>query len=394
MKILFYTCVFCGMLPFLLGACSSAGKRGGEEAQPSGTVLAYDQAQPLELKYSDLFSRVEIVPLDTADNFLLSEVEQLRYAFDRFFVLCDNEVFVFDRQGKGKVRINRRGQGREEYLSVRGLEVSEADSLICLLTYPPKLMYFSLDGKFVREQQVESRGMELALLPDRSYAVFTKNAKASEQDVSSLLETYREEDGRTRTLLTGYARLGGQLLPSFQQKRAFTRLPGSGEVLFFQPLSNKVYSVLSADSLEVKYTLDFGANNPPEDFPEEVLPRMDLFDVVKKHWPVYGFNSCWENSRYFYIQAYVKEQPKDILFDKQASRLYAGWLNDDLLGCQMFPVEASEELLVGHVSVNHLVVLEDYLKIHPDKQLAELPKRMIEWANNVGNPIVCLYYFK
>lgn len=142
----------------------------------------------------------------------------------------------------------------------------------------------------------------------------------------------------------------------------------------------------------MKYTLDFGANNPPEDFPEEVLPRMDLFDAVKKHWPVYGFNSCWENSRYFYIQAYVKEQPKDILFDKQTSRLYAGWLNDDLLGCQMFPVEASEELLVGHVSVNHLIVLEDYLKIHPDKQLAELPKQMMEWANNVGNPIVCLYH--
>ena len=149
MKILFYTCVFCGMLPFLLGACSSAGKRGGEEAQPSGTVLAYDQAQPLELKYSDLFSRVEIVPLDTTDNFLLSEVEQLCYAFDRFFVLCDNEVFVFDRQGKGKVRINRRGQGREEYLSVCGLEVSEADSLICLLTYPPKLMYFPSSEKYI-----------------------------------------------------------------------------------------------------------------------------------------------------------------------------------------------------------------------------------------------------
>ena len=81
------------------------------------------------------------------------------------------------------------------------------------------------------------------------------------------------------------------------------------------------------------------------------------------------------------------------MFDKQTSQLYAGWFNDDLLGCQMFPVEASEELLVGHVSVNHLIVLEDYLKIHPDKQLAELPKQMMEWANNVGNPIVCLYHF-
>lgn len=39
MKILFYTCVFCGMLPFLLGACSEAGKEKTVEEEGVNTVL-------------------------------------------------------------------------------------------------------------------------------------------------------------------------------------------------------------------------------------------------------------------------------------------------------------------------------------------------------------------
>ena len=69
-------------------------------------VLSYDKALPLSQKYSDLFSRVETIPLDTTGNFLVSDIRQFRYALDHFFVLSRDEILIFDRQGKGTARIN------------------------------------------------------------------------------------------------------------------------------------------------------------------------------------------------------------------------------------------------------------------------------------------------
>ena len=375
----------------LVVSCSFPEKKGeGQEAV--GKVLSYAEALPLRQKYSDLFSRVEIVPLDTVADFLVADIRQFRYALNRFFVLSGDELLVFDRRGKGMARIDRRGQGREEYLSIRGFDVSEEDSTVCLLTFPPKLMYFSLDGTFVRECVMESRGFEMALLPDRSVAVYADNVKRGDTEKPALLDTYRAEDLRRKSFVQGYSHWEGKLIPSYQQKRVFTHLPDDKGILFSHPLSNRIYSLTSADTVETKYTLDFGKDNPPLDTPDRVRPEMAVTDVVKKYWPVYGFNSCWENSRYLYVQAFVGGECTDLLYDKRSSQFYAGWLENDLLQCQMNPVEATDTCLVGYVPTDNLVHLSEYLRLNPDQKLSEQTKRLMEWADQVGNPVVCLYW--
>mgnify|MGYP000840112476 CR=1 FL=1 len=98
-------------LSFLfLASCSFSGKTEKQSSFEPGMVLSYDKALPLSQKYSDLFSRVETIPLDTTGNFLVSDIRQFRYALDHFFVLSRDEILIFDRQGKGTARINRYGQ--------------------------------------------------------------------------------------------------------------------------------------------------------------------------------------------------------------------------------------------------------------------------------------------
>lgn len=382
-------------LSFLfLASCSFSGKTEKQSSFEPGMVLSYDKALPLSQKYSDLFSRVETIPLDTTGNFLVSDIRQFRYALDHFFVLSRDEILIFDRQGKGIARINRYGQGREEYLSLLGFDVCEKDSTVCLLTYPSKLMHFSLDGRLLREHKIGVRGFEIALLPDHSWSIFTNNLRQPESDTITLLDIYDETNGTSRHLIDGYTNLGNQLLPSFQQNRVFTHSRNGREVLFAHPLSNHIWSITSQDSVRIKYTLDFGEKNPPEDAPEMIHPDESPADAVMKYWPVYGFNSCWENNRYLYIQAFVDKQLKDILFDKQSRQLYAGWMTDDLIYCQIRPVEATDELLVGYITADDLISLEDYLNSRPEEKQPEQVTRLIERAQEEGNPIVCLYHLK
>lgn len=149
------------------------------------------------------------------------------------------------------------------------------------------------------------------------------------------------------------------------------------------------------DSVRVKYTIDFGDDNPPVDAPEMIRQNVMLSDVVMKYWSVWGFNGCWENERYLYLQAFVEEKLRDILFDKQEKQLYKGWMKDDLLRCQMKPVQETDEYVVGFISTDALIGLEDYLKSKPDgESLPEQEKQMINWAEEAGNPLVCFYYFR
>lgn len=276
-------------LSFLfLASCSFSGKTEKQSSFEPGMVLSYDKALPLSQKYSDLFSRVETIPLDTTGNFLVSDIRQFRYALDHFFVLSRDEILIFDRQGKGTARINRYGQGREEYLSLLGFDVCEKDSTVCLLTYPSKLMHFSLDGRLLREHKIGVRGFEIALLPDHSWSIFTNNLRQPESDTITLLDIYDETNGTSRHLIDGYTNLGNQLLPSFQQNRVFTHSRNGREVLFAHPLSNHIWSITSQDSVRIKYTLDFGEENPPEDAPEMIHPDESPADAVMKYWPVYG----------------------------------------------------------------------------------------------------------
>lgn len=378
----------------LIISCSSFSDSTGKEDSESGKLLSFVEALPLQKKYSDLFSKVETIPLDTVNNFLVSEVRQFRFALDHFFVLSREEIMIFNRQGKGVTRINRYGQGREEYLSIRGFDVSESDSTVCLYVFPSKLMYFSLDGKLIREHKMEGKGFEMSLLPDHSYAIYTDNTKEAGEEGKTVLDTYDATTGAWKSFVSGYASLENRLLPSFQQNRVFTHVPSGREVLFFHPLTNHIYSITSKDSVRVKYTLDFGKNNPPKDAPETMRPEMSVTDFVMKHWPVYGFNGCWENDRYFYIQTFVDKQLRDILYDKQMDRLYAGWFTDDLLYCQMKPVAATDSFLVSHLSADALLGLKDYLESRQEKEIPPLVSNLLEQAEKMDNPIVCLYHFK
>lgn len=70
-------------------------------------------------------------------------------------------------------------------------------------------------------------------------------------------------------------------------------------------------------------------------------------------------------------------------------------MKDDLLRCQMKPVQATDECLVGYISTDALIGLENYLRSKRDGEcLPEQEKQMINWAEEAGNPLVCFYYFR
>lgn len=119
------------MILFLITGCES-GK------QPANDFLTVDitaNYPKKELILQD-FLDVEYIPLETNEEFITSASMQ---AIGKNLIILrnkngqDGDIFIFDRTGKGQRKINRSGQGSQEYTNM-GLLPSMRRKVSCLST--------------------------------------------------------------------------------------------------------------------------------------------------------------------------------------------------------------------------------------------------------------------
>ncbi|KYG78778.1 6-bladed beta-propeller [Roseivirga echinicomitans] len=109
---------------------------------------------PVE-RFSDLIESVELVRMEETDNSLLSYI----YAIDHtkgelvFTSGREDDVFVFDLKGNFVRKINRKGEGPEEYLDITDLWL-EGDTLVIYSKNQLTVKRYKLDGDFIRSERL------------------------------------------------------------------------------------------------------------------------------------------------------------------------------------------------------------------------------------------------
>ena len=136
-----------------------AGCRGGEqsETQSDGfiTVDVTANYPKKELILQD-FMDVEYIALETNDDFITQGLVQ---DIGRDIIIVtnrndDGDIFTFDRNGKALKKINRKGQGAEEYTDVLGIALDEDNGEMFVNDYlARKILVYDLDGNFKRRLQ-------------------------------------------------------------------------------------------------------------------------------------------------------------------------------------------------------------------------------------------------
>ena len=98
------------------------------------------------------FFDVEYTALETNDDFLCQGVV-LAVGHNVILVknqLNDGELFIFDRKGKGLRKINRKGQGSEEYISIPEITLDEDNNEIFINNFN-RILIYDLFGNFKRK---------------------------------------------------------------------------------------------------------------------------------------------------------------------------------------------------------------------------------------------------
>ncbi|MDR2915950.1 MAG: 6-bladed beta-propeller [Tannerella sp.] len=100
------------------------------------------------------FMDVEYIPLETSDDFLTQSLV-LAVGEDLIIVknrVNDGDIFIFDRTtGKGLRKINRKGQGPEEYTSYQWVALDEGVGEMFVNDMPSgRILVYDLEGNFKR----------------------------------------------------------------------------------------------------------------------------------------------------------------------------------------------------------------------------------------------------
>lgn len=128
----------------------------GENKQSTNKLAIVDVAKhhpEKELILQD-FMDVEYIPLETNDEFV-TQGKVMAIGAEVILITNwanDGNVFVFDRKtGKALKKINRKGQGGEEYVGITEIVLDEANKEIFVIAYTgSKISVYDLDGNFKR----------------------------------------------------------------------------------------------------------------------------------------------------------------------------------------------------------------------------------------------------
>ena len=140
------------VISLIMAGCGN-NKQSGNESDSFITIdvtASYPQKELILQNFMD----VEYITLETTDEFLNQGIV-LDVGKELILVknlIDDGDIFIYDRNGKGIRKINRRGQGPEEYTSIASIVLDESNIEIFITTGPEtrKLLVYDLFGKFKR----------------------------------------------------------------------------------------------------------------------------------------------------------------------------------------------------------------------------------------------------
>lgn len=153
-----------GIFIMLLFACTSRDKN----EIPTLSVDLHSS----DVSFEDLFSKIEIMPLETSDSCLLVDVEKIVHVDSLLYVFDSRRpaLYVFDEKGAFVRQISRWGDGPGDHLLISDFMVDKNQQTIGLLSPNGYMGIYDLCGKFIRQDVLPAKPNYYAvasLSPDR-----------------------------------------------------------------------------------------------------------------------------------------------------------------------------------------------------------------------------------
>ena len=245
-------CFYLLLLTWILASCSSQTK------ETKNNVLKATLKET-EVSLKDLFSRIEVIPLETNDTALMDHVHRIRKVNNKYYILNEDypgftyiNILVYDVEGNFLHTIGKKGQGPEEYpWLIYDMDIDTEKDLVYMMSPSGMLYLYRTDGSFVRKMNMPEgliyHGLQFL---NSNQLLSWAGGTDIDNDAMSVL------DADSAKLIKGLWRDHNdpnwdiiEFTYAYQDK------------IYFTPsIDRQVYEVTS-DSLRIAYEWDFGEDN-------------------------------------------------------------------------------------------------------------------------------------
>lgn len=148
-------CFYLLLLTWILASCSSQTKETGDNVLKA-------TLKETEVSLKDLFSRIEVIPLETNDTALMDHVHRIRKVNNKYYILNEDypgftyiNILVYDAEGNFLHTIGKKGQGPEEYpWLIYDMDIDTEKDLVYMMSPSGMLYLYRTDGSFVRKMNM------------------------------------------------------------------------------------------------------------------------------------------------------------------------------------------------------------------------------------------------
>ena len=143
---LLFLCFFISIL------CSGCTKSENKDKVviPVGDVVGTGSI----LNLSDYAESVEYIPLETNDSVLISKIDQI--AFEDGAIVIKDDYYsckIFDENGKYRCSVGRLGEGPDEFITIRRIDLIPGANQLFMEAVPQKYFLYDTEGNLIQHIQ-------------------------------------------------------------------------------------------------------------------------------------------------------------------------------------------------------------------------------------------------
>jgi hypothetical protein len=367
--------IFNLILMVLLCSCRQ------NELSKEDNTLPVDIDQIDKVSISELFERIELIPLETNETSLINIITKAVFTDNMYYIFdpVQDALLCFDENGGFIRQISQKGSGPEEYTEMSDFNVNE-DAIKIL--QPFGIMYvFDKDGHFRETYHLkgEAKNYQYFIAVDDDQTLFWSIAPNKKEyqlflhskSQDKFIKSYYRDD-RALDVIAHY------VFHFFEDK-----------VFFHKPFNNEIFSIEN-NELKVAYRWDFGKQTM--DIRKHHMPingnEMVSLEKLRNSQIPYHYNVHAQTDLYYYTQLIVRfEKVLHVFYNKRTKRSMV--FDTFVEGLGFLPVYWCNDYVIGTqnsvLSINQLIN-EDLLNDAGKQRLREIKED--------DNPCLIKYYFK
>lgn len=300
---------FCLLLIFIF-SCS--------KVDPNEKIIEFNSDNHPSGSTEEVFSSVEIIPLETSQNSLIVNVDKL-IRVNNFYLILDKaqaSILVFDSLGKFSHKISKQGMGPGEYGMISDFVFNNYDNTLEILSPTGQVNRYTIQGEWLGDYNIpELRSTHLFELLDQDHiVVYSIDYRLPEN-----LVIY----SKNRNQLIFKTHTGSSI---FEKKFiSITKSPlkkSEDQLLFTQPYGSKIFTI-SPEGLVKTNEWNFGdLNFKNENYSFlENRSEEEVFDefsnsIGKKF---ISFINYFENKNLIFCQFSYRDEVKSVIISKKST---------------------------------------------------------------------------